>query len=193
MNLTYNTMRFGKKGRKITILHLKKPVQKGLAGMITSKLFPQKIALVVDDKPCDDLDYSFACLSYTPETAFAAIWIEENLFYGIKSGDKMARTTLFHELGHYYHKHFKNSKEEMDAYDEARSQMVETNQVIQPELDADQFAVDYLGLDYVIDGLTVLKSRLADRIECGAYDSEAGDVAIKELSLRIARLTELHK
>ena len=47
MDLSYNVMRFGPKKRRIKIVHLKKPVTKGLAGLIESNLFPQRIAIVV--------------------------------------------------------------------------------------------------------------------------------------------------
>ena len=156
--------------------------------MVTASFFPQKIALVVEPRPTDDLDYSFMCLSHVANSESVFIWMEEDAFYGIKRGDVKARTALFHELGHYFHHHLKGSVDEMAAYDEARSASVQAGRVIQQELDADLFAVDYLGRDYVIDGLKALKARLFDCIQQGVYDEETGNAAVKELELRIAQL-----
>ena len=64
MDLSYNVMRFGPKKRRIKIVHLKKPVTKGLAGLIESNLFPQRIAMVVDSRPLEDLNYNYMCLNY---------------------------------------------------------------------------------------------------------------------------------
>ena len=187
MDLTYQIMRFGKKERRIDVLHLRKPVQKGLAGMVTSRIFPRSVALVVDPRPIDDLEYLFMCLSRGATVDSASVWMEKDTFYGIKRGDSLARTCLFHELGHYYYQHLKRNQEEMDAYDEARVSAVEMGQVIQEELDADQFAADYLGRAYVIAGLSELKTEIASRIDHGLCDEENA-AAIKELEYRINKL-----
>ena len=101
MDLSYNVMRFGPKKRRIKIVHLKKPVTKGLAGLIESNLFPQRIAMVVDSRPLEDLNYNYMCLNYIGGRERVEIWMEPDIFYGIKRGDPMARTSLFHELGHH--------------------------------------------------------------------------------------------
>ena len=100
----------------------------------------------------------------------------------------MARTALFHELGHYYLQHLKGSEEEINAYNLARSEAVDEGKVIQDELDADQFAVDYLGKEYVAEGLRKLNLRIKNLIQSGVYEEETGKAAIKEISLRIASL-----
>ena len=51
----------------------------------------------------------------------------------IKRGEAMSRTVLFHELGHYYHRHVRSSREEAEAYDAKRMQMVSEGKVIQNE------------------------------------------------------------
>ena len=75
----------------------------------------------------------------------------------------------------------------MEAYDKARVQAVKTGQVIQAELDADQFAVDYLGRKYVIRGISDLRSVLASE-EVNNEEDKA--LALKELDLRIAKLQQ---
>ena len=189
MKIAYNTMRFGKKNRMITVLHLRKPIAKGLAGIISSKLFPQQIALVADPRPVNDMDYSFICLSRNINSDSVSVWMEPEVFYGIKRGVALARTSLFHELGHYYHGHQKINHEDMDVYDEARTEAVESGQVIQQELDADQFAVEYLGKDFVIRGLRELAANTEERIKDGFYDEETGTAAVKELELRISAIS----
>ena len=188
MDLSYNTMRFGKKGHKITVYHLRKPVRKGLAGMVTGSIFPEKIALVVDPRPRSEFEYSYMCISHNRGIPFDSVWMEAEAFYGIKRGDKMARTALFHELGHYYLQHLKGSEEEINAYNLARSEAVDEGKVIQDELDADQFAVDYLGKEYVAEGLRKLNLRINNLIQSGVYEEETGKAAMKEISLRIASL-----
>ena len=188
MDLSYNVMRFGPKKHKIKIIHLKKPVTKGLAGMVRSKLFVQDIALIVDQRPLHDLDYNLMCLSHVGGRENVQIWMEPDVFYGIKRGDPLARTSLFHELGHQYLGHLKDTTEEMEEYDEARVQAVKNGQVMQAELDADQFAADYLGRDYVIRGLADIRAALAKENAC---DEEQQAIALKEMDLRIEKLQHI--
>ena len=185
MGLSYNVMRFGPKKHKIKIIHLKKRVTKGLAGMVISKLFVQDIALIVDSRAPTELNYNLMCLSHIGGRENVQIWMEPDVFYGIKRGDPLARTSLFHELGHHCLGHLKDSTEEMEAYDEARVQAVINGQVIQAELDADQFAADYLGRDYVIRGLADIRAALAKESAC---DEEQQAIALKEMDLRIEKL-----
>jgi hypothetical protein len=46
MKMKYGRMSFGKKATRITIVHLNKPQSCGLAGMVTSPIFAENIALV---------------------------------------------------------------------------------------------------------------------------------------------------
>ena len=80
--------------------------------------------------------------------------------------------------------------EELSAYDKAREQAAKNGQVIQAELDADQFAVDYLGRDYVIRGLSDMRAELAKEHSC---DEEQQAIALKELDLRIEKLQHLYE
>ena len=188
MDLSYNVMRFGPKKRRIKIVHLKKPVTKGLAGLVESNLFPQRIAMVVDARPPEDLNYNYMCLNHIGGRERVEIWMEPEVFYGIKRGDPLARTSLFHELGHHCLGHLKDSTEEMEVYDEARVQAVKNGQVMQAELDADQFAADYPGRDYVIRGLADIRAALAKESAC---DEEQQAIALKEMDLRIEKLQHI--
>ena len=188
MDLSFNTMRFGPKKQRIKIIHLRKPVTKGLAGMVMGKPFAQSISLVVDRRPRAEMDYNYMCLSHHADSKSIEIWMERDAFFGIKRGEPMARMSLFHELGHYYHKHLWETAEELSAYDKAREQAAKNGQVIQAELDADQFAADYLGRDYVIRGLSEMRAELVKECSC---DKEQHAIALKELDLRIESLQRL--
>lgn len=193
MKFNYNTMRFGKKERRITIYHLRKPVMRGfigLGGMIESKQFSDRISICVDCRPSDELDYLCMCLSHSPASGRAEIWMQEAAFYGIKRGEPMSRTALFHELGHEYHNHCLKSKEDVDAYDKARVKLADDGDVKQEELDADQFAAEYLGRDYVMKGLSDLKAPLSKCVVEEEYEKHK-ELALKELDLRIERLRHL--
>lgn len=72
----------------------------------------------------------------------------------------------------------------MDAYDEVRSSMPVEGIVIPQKLEADAFAVRYLGAPYVVDGLAALKDFIAQYIMDGIYDEETGSMALRELELR---------
>lgn len=190
MRFTYSTMRFGKKERSVTIYHLRKPIMKGLVGlggMVESSLFSQRISLCIDHRSECETNYFYMCLAHNPDSGRAEVWMEEPAFYGIKRGDPMARTALFHELGHQYYSHRLKTAEEVDAYDCARVTLTDDGQVKPEELGADQFAVDYLGRDYVIKGLSDLKAALAARVSADD-DEKFKETALKELDLRIAKL-----
>ena len=131
-------------------------------------------------------DYDLACLSFNPKSCLYAVRMESEIFYGIKRGDPMARTTLLHELGHYYHKQLTGNAEESVRYDHERSRLAEEGSVSQREIDADDFAVLYLRQDYVVKGLEAIRQELLRRVDEGCYESVS--TTFRELDLRIARL-----
>ena len=59
MRLKYNRMSFGRKEKRITFVHLNKPWKLGLAGVVTSPLFQENIAVVIDDTPFEESDYDY--------------------------------------------------------------------------------------------------------------------------------------
>lgn len=56
MRLKYNRMSFDRKEKRITFVHLNKPWKLGLAGVITSPMFQENIAVVIDDTPFEESD-----------------------------------------------------------------------------------------------------------------------------------------
>ena len=185
MRYKYNTMNFGKKKDRIIVLHFKKPIENGLAGMISSRSFSHNIGIVVPQKSSEDLECDFACLASSKEKDSFRVIMEEDIFYGIKRNNIMARTILFHELGHYYYKHLENGLGDTDTYDSKRLDLASQGEVLPEELEADAFATKYLGCEYVMTGLKMIISEITQRYEDVAADPENLKTAIEELNRRI--------
>lgn len=178
--MKYQTMFFGKKENRITLTHLNKPIKKGLVGMVSSPLFNDNIAIVIDNNTDESRNYDFACLAYTKNYATPLIMLENDVYYDIKRGKPYAHMILLHELGHYYHKNISNYIEENDA---DREQLVSIGKVSENEIHADSFAADYMGVDAVISGLEQLKLLISGR--CVNYEETNINTIIKEIDIRI--------
>ena len=183
MRKEYQTMYFGRKGDRIQVLHLRKPIRLGLAGMVSSKQFGSNIALVVADTGF--MDFDFACLGYAAGGTAPRILMTREIFYDFKRGSNMARMIVFHEIGHYCNKdHFNRagSGEEANA---ARIQAVSSGVVDSKEAAADHYAVRYLGKEAVVAGLREIRQELQHLYGTDEYDAESYNAAITELDLRI--------
>ena len=111
--------------------------------------------------------------------------LNSRVFYDIKRGTAEARMILLHELGHYYNKDISGGK----CTDRKEREYLATNgYVSQAELCADAFAVEYLGADMVISGLTSLIARILHDYE--DYEEESLAIPIAELKARIAILQD---
>ena len=102
----------------------------------------------------------------------------------------MARTCLFHELGHYLCKHLEAPGFKSENYDEERYRLASEGEVLHLELEADAAAADYLEIAVVVEGLSALRDKLKESLIADAFDPEEVAVAVKELNLRIAALSE---
>jgi len=183
MKLKYNRMFFGRKKNRITFVHLNKPWKLGLAGMVTSPLFEDKIAVAVDDTPMEESDYDYACLACNRDGGSPRIMMTSRVFYDIKRGHAEARTILLHELGHYWNKDISPGK----CTDQAqREHLVVCGSVSEAELRADAFAVAYLGRETVIAGLSALKERILR--DYANHDMADIELTVKELDARITYL-----
>ena len=65
--MTGKTTTFNFAEDKIELTLLNEPMELGLVGMVSSELFAENIAIVVEDNP-QTVDYDFACLGYTKTT-----------------------------------------------------------------------------------------------------------------------------
>ena len=180
----YSWMAFGKGKSRLVIIHLNKPQESGLGGFVRSSMF-NDIPIVVDSSSEDERDYDFACLAAAKNGVVPRVKMTEEIFYGIKRNEPIARFTLLHEIGHHINRDLRNKDFTAETYDENRVAAVKQGRVLDFELKADAFACSYLGSDYIIKALEQLK----------AYgdETEQGKLFISEIELRIQALHRLIK
>ena len=183
MGLKYNRMSFGKKGKRITFVHFNKPWKLGLAGMVTSPMFQENIAVVIDDTPFEESDYDYACLACDKHGKSPRIMMTSRVFYDIKRGTPEARTILLHELGHYKNNDISVGR---GTDQEKREALAAGGSVSPAELQADAFAAEYLGAEVVVRGLASLKERILH--DYADYEQGYCDATVKELEDRISAL-----
>ena len=159
----------------------------GLSGIVRGKGLPHDLAILLD-KPSDaEPEYLHAALVGTAEMVIA-IRLTPAVFHGLRSGDPMARTCLFHELGHFVHKHLETPGFQTEAYDRERYRIALEGGTSQQELEADAFAADYLGNAIVAEGLSVIRSLHEKELNDGIHIPEEVTVSMPELDSRIAVL-----
>lgn len=181
----YQTISFGEGKEKIELTLLDNLMEHNLGGMISSSMFSENIAIVVEDNP-ETIDYDFACLGYTKEKTAPRVMMKSEFFEDLKRGTSESRAILFHEIGHYANGDILLN----DGYTDAeREALVADNKVSEKELKADAFAVAYLGKDVVITGLEDLKKRILK--EFADYDEESIRITIKEIDIRIACIEQI--
>lgn len=182
--MEYDTMSYGIGDNKIELLLTKEPIDvgdKSLVGMATSPRFPKRVGLVLDRNAEDKRDYDFAALSFGAEkTPF--IYLEQIILDGLRDRTSEALTIVFHEIGHYIHGH--KAKNVQERYAE-RVSTLNSGMVLKSELEADRFALEYLGKDEVLSGFEALQMRMRERYtEEAGYDIESLNMAIDELEKR---------
>ena len=162
-------------------------MEKGLSGMVRGKDFANDLAILLDKEPSEEAEYLYAALVGSGDLFFA-IRMSPAVFHGIRRGDPMARTCLFHELGHYVRKHLLTPGFQTEDYDRERYFLASEGKVIRQELEADAFAAEYLGCDVVAGGLCRIRSLHEKSLGEGTYDPEGVAVAMRELNSRIEKL-----
>lgn len=183
--MQYQTISFGEGKEKIELTLLDNLMDLSLGGMISSPMFNENIAIVVEDNP-ETIDYDFACLGYTKEKTAPRVMMKSEFFDALKRGTPESRTILFHEIGHYVNGDILTNEGNTDAEREA---LVADNKVSEKEIKADAFAVAYLGKDAVIAGLEGLKKRILT--EYADYDEDSIRITIKEIDIRISHIKGL--
>ena len=99
MKRQFMTIPFGKGEKRIAVTLCRKPMQKGLAGFVRGKSLSGKLALIVSSLPSALSGFDFAALADYGSDVYGIIMTPE-IFHGIRRGDALARTCLFHELRH---------------------------------------------------------------------------------------------
>lgn len=183
--MKYNEFEFGNDESKITITLLDQTMGQGLTGMISSPMFKENIAIVIVEDP-DGVDYNFACLGWAENGIAPRVAMTEELYGELKSGEPVAKVVLMHEIGHYYNGD--NEKDE-DNRDDRRRELVLQNKVCLKEINADAFAVKYLGKQTVLNGLHELQRRIL--VDFADYDEESVQITIKEIDIRISHIEGL--
>ena len=172
-------MAFGKGKSKLVIIHLNKPQESGLGGIVRASMF-NDLPIVVDSSSEDERDYDFACLAAAKNGVVPRMKMTEEIFYGIKRNEPIARFTLLHEIGHHINRDLNNKDFTAETYDENRVAAVKQGRVLDFELKADAFACSYLGLNYSIKALQQLKTY--------GDATGQGELFISEIELRIQAL-----
>lgn len=179
------TISFGEGEEKIELTLLESLMDLKLGGMISSPMFNENIAIVVEDNP-ETIDYDFACLGYTKEKTAPRVMMKSTFFEDLKRGTSESKMILFHEIGHYANNDMLTN---MGNADKEREALVVKNKVSEKEIKADAFAVAYLGEDVVVTGLEDLKKRIIK--DYADYDEESIRITIKEIDIRISHIKEM--
>ena len=187
MKRQFMTIPFGKGEKRIVVTLCRKPMQKGLAGFVRGKSLSGKLALIVSSLPAALSGFDFAALADYGGDVYGIVMTPE-IFHGIRRGDALARTCLFHELGHVQQRHASQPHPDYSADDLERYRLASEGTVSPQELKADAFAAAYLGSACVAEGLSAIRAYQAQRIFDPAYDREAVEVAVRELDRRSAEL-----
>jgi len=181
----YQTIFFGDGKEKIELTLLDNLMELNLGGMISSPMFKENIAIVVEDNH-ETIDYDFACLGYTKEKTAPRVMMKSEFFDDLKRGTLESRTIIFHEIGHYVNGDILTNEGNTDA---ERESLVADNKVSEKEIKADAFAVSYLGKDVVLTGLEDLKKRILR--DYADYDEESIRITIKEIDIRISHIRRM--
>lgn len=186
MRRKYQQMYF-REGKELLLLtHLFKPIEisgqlYSLAGFVKSTLLPGDIALVIDNSQSKETEYEYAC-AIMDNLGKIRVLIESEVYWDIIRGKAYARTTLLHELGHIYNNDLREIGVKGSTYDSERLKSIQSGIVHEREIKADAFAVRFLGISVVCEGLSVLRQ---NHINEG---DEADSPSVSELTRRIELL-----
>ena len=183
--MQYSEFEYSVGENKITLTLLEESMGNGLMGMISSPIFKENIALVIDEEH-DEEDFTFACLGCGQNGIAPRVQMTKELYGELKKETPMAKTVVMHEIGHYYNSDVGHNE---DNSEEIRQILVSQNMVCQKEIKADAFAVQYLGKDEVVAGLEALKYRIL--IDYADYDEESVELSIREINIRISHIREM--
>ena len=177
--MKYQKMSFGKKKKRISLYHMNKPLSNGVVGMATSDLFSDNIAVIIDNTPENERDYDFACLAWAENGAVPRIKMSEEVYYDIKRGKPYARMILLHELGHYFYNDHLMQTENRDV---GRAELAFRGKLDEAERRADLFAIEYLGVNAVVEGMDYLYSLVKCKYD--GYDEHSISGILKEIDIR---------
>lgn len=190
MSREFSSMRFGKGANSLEICLERKVRKSGFAGFVTSTRFRESITIIVNDALLDEHNVRCGYITVRKDGTNPIIILENRTFNEIKRGVPTARLLLFHEIGHYCCGHL-DCPPELETEFERRNDYAEQNGVSPEELEADNFAVEYLGADYVAWALQDwIDERATIDLIFGVGADPISGVAIKEYQARIDAINE---
>ena len=187
MKRKYIQIPFGKKENHLVVVLCRKPMQRGLIGMVRGKVVGADIPIVMDATPPDLMEYEHAAL-FGLGNGMGVIQMTPGVVAGFRCGDPFARTCLFHELGHYLKHHLDNPGFQNGEYDNERYRIASEGGILRQEVEADAVAVEYLGADTAIAGLKMIRDLNARKLGDLSYDQDSARVSVLELDNRIRTL-----
>lgn len=188
MKRKYTTIPFGEKENRLCVVLYKKPMQYGLVGMVRGKSLDCVLPILMDTTPPEQMEYEHAAL-LSPGNGIGIIQMAPSMIHGIRRGDVMARTCLFHELGHFVRKHLSEEGFQTEDYDRERRRLTQAGGLMRQELEADAFAAEYLGSQTVAKGLAMIRDIHSDKLYNPSYDPDSVKLSMQELENRIKVLT----
>ena len=185
MSREFSYMRFGKGARQIALYTERKICKNGYAGVIFSPLLAESIRIFVNDRRLAEMSIRLGYISVLPDGTDPVIFLTTEAFYALKRGSRSMRFLLLHEIGHYVRGHLSRPPRAGDP-NYRRFELVSRGQVCPDELEADRFAVAYLGQDYAVWALQeAMGERLCFDMRTGAFGDELSNGALAEFQMRI--------
>lgn len=185
MGREYTFMRLGRQGQKIALCLERKIRKNGYAGFISSKCLRDTVMLVVNDAFLDEHGIRIGYITAQEDGTNPTIILTSTAFIGLKQGSLSVRFFLMHELGHYYHGHLEQPQELEDDFLKRQAALAK-GIVPKEELEADNFAVQYLGAENAMTALQeVMEERMIYDLMCGTSADPTSELALREYQLRI--------
>ena len=190
MSREFSYMRFGKGTRQMALYTERKICKNGYAGVVFSPLLHESIRIFVNDRRLEDMAIRMGYISVLPDGTDPVIFLTTDAFYALKRGSRAMRFLLFHEIGHYVCGHLSRPPRAGDP-NRRRFELVTRGLVCPDELEADRFAVTYLGRDYAIWALQeAMGERLCFDMRTGAFGDEISNGALAEFQMRIDAISD---
>ena len=186
----YTYMPFGKGAHRLEVVLERKVRRDGYAGFVVSKQFSETIGIVVREDLLDEMNVRSVYITAKKDGSNPCIISSSDTFVRIKRGCIADRFSLLHEVGHYVCGHLVDPPE-LEEENAMRERLLEENQVSQDELDADAFAVNYLGAESVARALQEsMERRFAADLAYGVAEEDISKKALWEYQLRIDAIND---
>ena len=190
MSRDFSFMRFGKGPNTIEAFLERKVRKSGFAGFVCSKRFREDITIVVNDTLLNEYNVRRGYITMREDGTYPIIILETQTFNEIKRGVPSARLLLLHEIGHYCCGHLDHPPM-LESECQMRRDYAAQNSVSPEELEADSFAADYLGGEYVVWALQdSMEKRMAIDLMEGTHFDSCNDLTLHEYQLRIDIINE---